>query len=127
MKARKKGIYRCSGDGQTIYAEEGVKLPPCSCGRGFWLFLKEDNIDHARATPIFIGDNLAFVFVTDEDPDVGVKLNLRGGSRSFDGLYQVDDFGLTPLRKGGEEVFRVNVRRIRDVDPSLPIHTVDLR
>ena len=40
----KKGIYRCSNDGQTKFFEQGELMEPCSCGQGQWEYRHEDNI-----------------------------------------------------------------------------------
>lgn len=85
--ARRTGIYRCTGIGQTVSVKAGEQLPThTTCDSGCeWTFRSEDNSQQQKAT-VIIGNGPYFVLIIDEVPAVGYILNLRGG---LDGRFRV--------------------------------------
>ena len=80
VMARRTGIYRCTGIGQTVSVKAGEQLPThTTCEGGCeWIFRSEDNSQRQKAT-VIIGNDPYFVLIIDEVPAVGDILNLRGG------------------------------------------------
>lgn len=78
--ARRTGIYRCTGIGQTVSVRAGEQLPShTTCDGGCeWTFRSEDNSQKEKAT-IIIGNSPYYVLIIDEVPAVGYVLNLKGG------------------------------------------------
>jgi len=78
--ARKTGIYRCSGIGQTKFVRAGEELPAHTTCKGGceWEFRPEDNPQPDKVT-VIIGNGPFFVLIVSEVPKVGDTLNLRTG------------------------------------------------
>jgi len=78
--ARRTGVFRCSGIGQTVFARAGEELlahDTCSGGCE-WEFKKEDNPRPDKAT-VVIGNGPFYVLVIDEVPQAGDTINLGAG------------------------------------------------
>lgn len=123
--ARRKGIYRCPNDDQTIFRNEGQEIPTCSCGWDEWLFYVKDNSTWYPTLVIAI-DNAISVAETSETLRVGSELNLKDGLvAKFDGLYRVVSKFSTKLPKQGTKDFPgIKIEKIGAINPDLPIHTV---
>src|SRR3989338_8579105 len=80
VTARRTGMYRCSGLGQTKYVGAGERLPAhTTCEGGCeWEFKKGDNPQPENST-LIIGNDPYYVLIINEVPNVGETLNLRGG------------------------------------------------
>lgn len=117
------GLYRCSSDGQTKFLEKGESLGPCSCGKGEWLFLKQDNTELNLLDFVYINTVIEYV-QTDEVPEVSGKLNLFGGVMGGhrDGLYEITE-ARTARGPLGEK-FLIRVRPVGPRQEDLPVHII---
>ena len=113
------GIHRCSNDGQTLDRTEGEILPSCSCGQGTWEFLATDN--NRDPIPLLVGKGIIHVTEIDEVPEVGTTFNFRGGIMK-PGIYRVSK--LDEMRWGGKDNVHVDVEKVGEFNPALPIYPV---
>ncbi|MCR4311633.1 MAG: hypothetical protein NUV54_03675 [Candidatus Taylorbacteria bacterium] len=117
QKALLTGYHRCSNDGQTVYAKGGASLAPCSCGQGKWEYLASDN--HRDPAPLLVGTGIIFLTEVAEVPERGTLLHMRGGGMP-QAVYKV--LAVKMLKWKGEEQFHIEVMRVGDADPKLPLY-----
>lgn len=128
--ARIRGIYRCTGLGETKFCKPGEDLPECSCeDGGTWEFLKGDNILPKDAIVIIIGRQGVFhAIITDELPEVDKRLNIRN---MFGYGLNTGEHRITlveeEFRCGDKSYIRIEVERIGDLLGELPIHQATRR
>ena len=127
LTAQAEGMYRCSGRfGETAYLKVGEAFPDCVCGDGgVWELRKGDNMSSDDAVVVFVGRGIIHSIETDELPEVGHCFNIREatGMGLMTGEHRVTKVE-SDFHWGGsdESFFWIEVERIGDLSPKLPIH-----
>jgi hypothetical protein len=92
--ARRNGMYRCSGMGQTQYARAGETLTEhanCSI-ECQWQYKPEDNPEPEQTEIVIESDSDYYVLIMDEVPEVGHELNL---TNCLVGKFRVTNVSVT--------------------------------
>ena len=94
VMARRTGMFRCTGLGQTKYARAGEELPAHdSCPGGCeWQFNDKGNLRPEKATVIIRHhlDGPSYVLIIEEVPKVGDTIDLRVGLNGNFRVTKVD-------------------------------------
>ena len=114
-----KGLYRCSGDGQTKFLKKGESLGPCSCGEGEWLFLKYDNTKRNLLDVVYVNEPTYFI-LTDEVPEVGGKMNIYFPNHG--GYYKITRVRVITGSHGKK--FMIKVEEIGSLQQNLPVNCI---
>ncbi len=119
--ARRTGLYRCSGIGQTIFAKAGEELPAhTNCKGGCrWEFKSRDN-PRPEKTTIVIGNKPFFVSIMDKVPEIGSEINLSVGLK---GRYRVIVVDILVIIN---DIWwpHLSVKRVGDCKKGGPVHEV---
>lgn len=118
---KRRGIHRCSHDGQTKYASEGEALEPCSCRKGLWLFHPKDNWDPATEAKVVYVNGLEVIESVEVFED-GDEINLIGSHIRYDGVYIVTRAFLSGGVRGMCPA--IDAEHAGGFDPDLPTYRV---
>ncbi len=124
--ARRPGLFRCSGIGQTVFAKAGEELPAhISCGGGCgWEFRDEDNPRPEMVT-VIVGSGPFYPLIIREVPIAGDTINLKHGLvgsyrvMKVDTVTQVTETDPIPMWWP-----RIIVERVGNHEAGRPIHEV---